>query len=71
MRDQDLVRLLQKDPDSGLQAALRGYGPLIKAVLVRILPRDPRDVEECMADVLVALWRCAGQLERQKTPLRP
>ncbi len=71
MRDQDLIRLLQKDPDSGLQAALRGYGPLIKAVLVRILPRDPRDVEECMADVLVALWRCAGQLERQKTPLRP
>lgn len=71
MRDQDLVRLLQKDPDSGLQAALRGYGPLIKAVLVRILPRDPRDVEECMADVLVALWRCAGQLECQKTPLRP
>ena len=46
VRDQDLVRLLQKDPDSGLQAALRGYGPLIKAVLVRILPRDPRDVEE-------------------------
>lgn len=71
MRDQDLVRLLQKDPDSGLQATLRGYGPLIKAVLVRILPRDPRDVEECMADVLVALRRCAGQLERQKTPLRP
>lgn len=71
MKDQDLIRLLQKDPDSGLQAALREYGPLIKAVLVRILPRDPRDVEECMADVLVALWRSAARLEQGATPLRP
>ena len=71
MRDQDLIRLLQKDPDSGLRAALQAYGPLIKAVLVRLLPRDPRDVEECMADVLVALWRSAARLGQQGTPLRP
>ena len=71
MKDRELTRLLQTDPDAGLRAALRGYGPLIKAVLLRILPRDARDVEECMADTLVALWQNATRLEQQGTPLRP
>ncbi|WP_302201289.1 RNA polymerase sigma factor [uncultured Gemmiger sp.] len=71
MNDRDLTRLLQKDPDAGLQAAMQAYAPLVKAVLLRILPQDPRDVEECMADTFVALWRYAPRLEQQATPLRP
>lgn len=71
MKDRDLTRLLQRDPDAGLQAAMQAYAPLVKAVLLRILPRDPRDVEECMADTFVALWRHAAGLERASTPLRP
>lgn len=67
MKDRDLTRLLQRDPDAGLQAAMQAYAPLVKAVL----PRDPRDVEECMADTFVALWRHAAELERASTPLRP
>ncbi len=71
MKERDLIRLLQTDPDAGLQAAMQGYAPLVKAVLLRILPRDPQDVEECMADTFVALWRHAPRLERESTPLRP
>lgn len=71
MKDRDLTRLLQSDPDAGLQAAMQAYAPLVKAVLLRILPQDPRDVEECMADTFVALWRHAARLERAATPLRP
>lgn len=71
MKDRDLTRLLQNDPDAGLQAAMQAYASQVKAVLLRILPRDPQDVEECMADTFVALWRHAAELERQATPLRP
>ena len=71
MNDRDLTRLLQTDPDAGLQAAMQAYASLVKAVLLRILPRDPRDVEECIADTFVSLWRHAAALEQQKTPLRP
>lgn len=71
MNDRDLTRLLQADPDAGLQTAMEVYAPLVKAVLLRILPRDPRDVEECMADTFVALWRYAPRLEKEATPLRP
>lgn len=71
MKDRELTRLLQTDPDAGLRTAMTVYGPLVKAVLLRILPREPRDVEECMADTFVALWRHAARLEQQTTPLRP
>ena len=47
------------------------YAPLVKAVLNRILPQNPCDREECMADVFVSLWRNAAKLERTTTPLRP
>ena len=55
----------------GLEAAMLDYAPLVKAVLNRILPQNPCDREECMADVFVSLWRNAAKLERTATPLRP
>ena len=47
------------------------YAPLVKAVLNRILPQNPCDREECMADVFVSLWRNAAKLDHTATPLRP
>ncbi len=71
MDDQTLIRLLRQDPDAGLRAAMQSYAPLVKAVIGRILPRDPREAEEAVADVFVALWRQAPALARENTPLRP
>ena len=71
MDDQTLIRLLRQDPDAGLRAAMQSYAPLVKAVVGRILPRDPREAEEAVADVFVALWRQAPALARENTPLRP
>lgn len=71
MKDRELTRLLQTQPEEGLEAAMLDYAPLVKAVLNRILPQNPCDREECMADVFVSLWRNAAKLERTATPLRP
>ena len=71
MKDRELTRLLQTHPEEGLEAAMLAYAPLVKAVLNRILPQNPCDREECMADVFVSLWRNAAKLERTATPLRP
>ena len=71
MNNRKLTRLLQTCPEEGLEAAMEAYAPLVKAILNRILPQNPCDREECMADVFVALWRNAAKLERTATPLRP
>ena len=67
MKDRELTRLLQTQPEEGLEAAMLAYAPLVKAVLNRILPQNPCDREEC----IVSLWRNAAKLERTATPLRP
>ena len=71
MKDRELTRLLQAHPEEGLEAAMLEYAPLVKGILCRILPQNPCDREECMADVFVALWRNAAKLEAACTPLRP
>ena len=71
MKDRELTRLLQAHPEEGLEAAMLEYAPLVKGILCRILPQNPCDREECMADVFVALWRNAAKLETTRTPLRP
>ena len=63
MKDRELTRLLQAHPEEGLEAAMLEYAPLVKSILCRILPQNPCDREECMADVFVALWRNAAKLE--------
>lgn len=70
MKDRELTRLLQAHPEEGLEAAMLEYAPLVKGILCRILPQNPCDREECMADVFVALWRNAAKLEAACTPLR-
>lgn len=57
MKDRELTRLLQAHPEEGLEAAMLEYAPLVKGILCRILPQNPCDREECMADVFVALWQ--------------
>ena len=55
-----MTRLLQTHPEEGLEAAMLAYAPLVKAVLNRILPQNPCDREECMADVFCfALAQCS------------
>ena len=70
MKDRELTRLLQAHPEEGLEAAMLEYAPLVKGILCRILPQNPCDREECMADVFVALWRNAAKLEAARTALR-
>ncbi len=68
--DAQLLMLLQADADAGLRAAMQAYAPLLKSICGRVLPHDPQDAEECMADAFVALWRHAAALAGGQVPLR-
>ena len=57
MEDKELLRLLQKDSERGLEAALDLYGGLVKTIVSRVLYDSPQDAEECVADVFLRLWK--------------
>ena len=65
MEDNKIIDALLADPGTGVQLLLTQYGGLIHAVVRRILPNDPQDAEECAADVLVAAWKHAAELQRR------
>ncbi len=57
MEDKALLRLLQKDAERGLEAALDQYGRLVKTIVSRVLYQFPQDAEECVSDVFLKLWK--------------
>lgn len=65
-----LAQAILPDPETGLRWAMRDYAALVRGVLRRVLPGKERDVEECMADVFVALWRNARTLQERNIPVR-
>ena len=71
MDDQQFITLMQNDPDKGVEQAIRQYGGLCKAIAVRILGADhQQDIEECISDTFVKLWRAAGSIDLQKGTLK-
>ena len=70
LEDNVLIGLLQTDPERGLDAAIRQYGGLCKAVIVRILG-EGADAEDCLADTFAALWRHAGKYRPDEGGLKP
>ena len=65
-----LAQTILTDPETGLRWAMRDYAALVRGILRRILPGREHDVEECMADVFVALWRNAGKIRDGQIPVR-
>ena len=56
MTDQDLVDLFLARSEEALPALQAQYGPYCRAVAARLLA-DRRDVDECLNDVWLAVWR--------------
>ena len=75
-----LLQAIRQDPDTGLRWAMRDYAALVRGIARRrpvafeapggVVPGHDRDIEECTADVFVALWRNAARLEATGTPVR-
>lgn len=66
----ELLRLILREPETGLEEAMRRYAPFVKAAAGRVLPGAPQEAEECMADTFIALWKNAGTLLDRQIPLK-
>jgi RNA polymerase sigma-70 factor (ECF subfamily) len=71
MEDTEIIRLIRQSPTDGFTCLLNQYGGLISGIVHRSLPNHPQDAEECMEDVLIAVWKHAEDLLAKSTPLRP
>lgn len=59
MSDNELLKALKKRDPRGMDALVDRYGRYIYAIVARVAgsAAAPQDVEECVSDTLVGLWR--------------
>ena len=56
MTDQELIELFSTRDPAAVGALSGQYGPYCRAVAAQLLA-DPRDVDECLNDCFLAVWR--------------
>lgn len=55
-RDQEIVKRIRRRDEQALRELIDEYGGLLKAVVYPHLSDSPQDREECLDDVLLAVW---------------
>ncbi len=71
MKDETLLRLLQTDPDAGMDRLVRQYGGFVFAVVKGRLDGvcDSAEIEDCAADVFLDFYQHSGDF-RQAASLK-
>lgn len=62
MDQREIVELLLRRDEAGMDQLLRQYGPLMKYVIAPILS-DPRDREDCLSETVLRVWERIGQFD--------
>ncbi len=71
VEDRELIKLIKRDPEKGLEEAMILYAPLVKAILIKIIGNEQeRDLQECLSDVFVRLWRFVDGFDENKGTLK-
>ncbi len=61
MEDSEILRLLHAEPQEGLRLAIAQYRGGVAAITTRILRGRSEDIEECVADTFLRVWKTARQ----------
>ena len=58
LNDDELVRLIKKDVEKGMQIVVRDYGGLVHTICQNLLTGVPKeDIEETIIDTYIKFWR--------------
>lgn len=68
--DEVIVKQLIQKNEEGLENLIDKYAPLLKSVIQKQLYGLPAYQEECLSDVLLAIWNHAAQYDAEKSSLK-
>ena len=63
MEDSNIVLLLKNKPSDGLYEIIKKYRGFVAVIIGRILRGNQQDVEECIDDTFLSVWKAVGDAE--------
>ncbi len=70
MEDSKIVQLLKNKPSDGLYEIIKKYRSFVAAITERILRGNQQDVEECIDDTFLYVWKAAGAADNEISNLK-
>lgn len=70
MEDSEIVLLLKSKPSDGLYEIIKKYRSFVAKITGRILRGNQQDVEECIDDTFLSVWKAAGDTGSEITNLK-
>ncbi|MEG2769210.1 MAG: RNA polymerase sigma factor [Oscillospiraceae bacterium] len=70
MEDEKILLLLRNNPETGLWELGKKYTALATAVIGRILVGRSQDIEECVADTFIRIWKNANEVVTQNESIK-
>lgn len=70
MDDRKILLLLKNSPEKGIYEATVKYGGLAKGIAIKILRSKQEDIEECVADTFIALWKNTSKVDLNRGTLK-
>lgn len=73
MSEEDLITMIEKDTEKGMEVIIDLYGSSVKTICISILNGFPyEDIQEAISDVFVGLWSeiCKGNFDSGKTSIK-
>jgi len=70
VQDSQIIELMQSNPSEGLYEAINKYNGLLVAVVSRILRGMQQDVEECVSDAFLNVWKSRDRLDPETSTLK-
>ena len=62
MTEEDIIELIKSQENAGMEALADKYGKLLSYIISGILGKRPDDIEECVNDTYLKIWRIANHL---------
>ncbi|GAA0181714.1 sigma-70 family RNA polymerase sigma factor [Clostridium sediminicola] len=70
MEDSRILLLLKNSPERGIYEATVKYGGLVKGIAIKILHNRQEDIEECIADTFIVLWKNINKIDFDRGSLK-
>lgn len=65
MQEQEIIELIQKRIEKGVEELLKHYGPLMRYIITPIL-QNVQDREECLSEAAMRIWDKIGQFDSKR-----